>query len=191
MINFTASLGNKPVELAEGATPLSIWLEFHSLQRTWKNTYVSRWQGPDRQSVEALIISRQADASALSAFPVGRWQMAAGGFGWTTLACSLMSWCRGASLDEVLSAWRALDATPAAETASDFAALMINPALHPGNSLSKIIRHGKDEIGVAVLLSAQTDPVVIDIPDANFGSMPMHIQKIITSRNAEASFGRK
>lgn len=171
-----------PVDLGNGSSPLSIWVELHSAMKFWAETYSKKW-GTAQQGtlLRALDVYREK-AKSLCVFPAERLEMLSQGLGWTTLSPALLSWCQDADLTGVLEKWRGLDYIPQECVACDFPSLLINPAILPKNDLRAIITAGRDETGVAILLASKLEPVHVDIPDTNIAEMPARLRQMVIMR---------
>ncbi|MGV1873760.1 hypothetical protein [Agrobacterium rosae] len=163
---------SSPVTFSDGSNPIGIWLELHSTERHWKNTYVDLMvDSIDSQQIALRAIASQRELlSNLAEFPAERWRNICDGQGWTPLGCSALSWCQGeVTLGEIVGRAKSIDWQISPEVIGDFAALMINPVKVPDGSLSPLLRAGWDDFAVALVIASrptQQSPE-IDEPDEN------------------------
>lgn len=173
----------EPIHLKGNHSPLSVWLEVHSANQFWAKTYVQLLDTPRHSTALRIVEDNRETAISLSSFPVERWKNVCNGFGWTTIAASLLSWCAGATLEDVLDFWRSKQIFPERGIGHDFPALLINPQLLPGDSLTDIIRTGKDEIGVLVILASKMGDIDIDVSKEKLSILPADLRQMIESRS--------
>ncbi|UXT52435.1 hypothetical protein FY136_24855 [Agrobacterium tumefaciens] len=150
---------SKPVKFDDGSTPVGIWLELHSTERQWKNTYVSLLNagGSSRDIALQAIGTQHGLLRNLSQFPAERWRMLCDGQGWTPLGCSALSWCQGdVTFSEVADRRKNADWRIDPEIGSDFAALMLNPAIVPAD-LGAFLRTEHDDFAVALALASKPE----------------------------------
>ncbi|NSY51348.1 hypothetical protein [Agrobacterium tumefaciens] len=150
---------SKPVKFDDGSTPAGIWLELHSTERQWKNTYVRMLNaGGSSRDIALKAIRTQHELLAnLSQFSADRWRMLCDGQGWTPLGCSALSWCQGdVTFSEVAGRGKSLHWKIDPEIGSDFAALMLNPAIVPVD-LSALLRTEDDDFAVALALASKPE----------------------------------
>lgn len=172
------------VIFSDGSTPLSIWLEIDSAGKMWQGTYVELIQQKGHKGDIALnaLANYHSLLRNLVEFDEDRWCKICDGQGWTPVSCAALSWCKETSLEEVLGFWRKLGAYPAVKVAHDFPSLLFNPKLLPSNVLSDIIRAGKDEMGISVILASKLDPVNVDISNDKLALLPPRLKEMISAR---------
>ncbi|MQY45329.1 hypothetical protein GAO09_04520 [Rhizobiales bacterium RZME27] len=147
-----------PITFSDGSNPVGIWLELHSSERQWRNTYLDFLNNPASNPEIALraIASQHAVLSNLSGFPAERWRQLCDGQGWTPLGCSALSWCGSTvNLGEIVERAKIIDWKISPEIGGDFAALMINPAAIPSASLSALLRAGWDDFAIALVVASR------------------------------------
>jgi len=171
------------VELGSNHSPLSVWLKAHSAGQFWKSTYAPTFAGLGHGVAARIIIENRQAASLLQNYPASRWRNACNGFGWTPVSASLLSWCAGALLDEVLEYWRAKELRAEKEVGFDFAALLINPQILPAPKLTDIFRAGRDEIGVQLILASTVNTIDIDILAEKMANLPPDLKYMINARS--------
>ncbi|SDP55771.1 hypothetical protein [Phyllobacterium sp. OV277] len=169
-------------ELAGGYSPIMIWIELNACGKFWPNTYAVMFRTAKQGRMFETLDRYHGVAARLKEFSAERWQQLANGAGWTPISCAALSWCKGSTLDQVLDIWRRIGAESAIEPAADFAALLLNPELLPENKLSTLIALGKDTAGVALLLAARAEGLIVDVPDEKLQHAPQVLQKMIQSR---------
>ncbi|PYG54340.1 hypothetical protein [Rhizobium sp. UGM030330-04] len=150
---------SKPVKFEDGSTPVGIWLELHSTERQWRNTYVSLLNaGGSSRDIALKAIKTQHDLLRnLSRFPAERWRMLCDGQGWTPVGCSALSWCQGdVTFVEVADRGKNSEWRIDPEIGSDFAALMLNPAIVPAD-LGALLRSEHDDFAVALALASRPE----------------------------------
>lgn len=168
------------VQFDRGRTPMSVWFELHSLNKFWENNYLSEIKaGRPALALEVLDKHRQ-EARFLADFEVERWVYMCAAVGWTPIACTATSWCKGASLDDVLALWRKLGApSPVADSSANLAALLINPEMLPRNSLIELITAGKDVGGISLLLAARFEKPKDDLTLDHKVTLSLELKEVL------------
>ncbi|MHC5308443.1 hypothetical protein, partial [Bartonella sp. LJL80] len=168
------------IKLDEGFSPLDIWQEIHTTAEIWE-----RGLGDDTDHQEQLNTALRM-ATRLKNFPAQRWIGFNHAIGWTKEAATLLSWCEGGRLRDILTIWNKLGFTLNANNKSDFSALLLNPSLLPANQLSQIIECGEHKVAsVCLLLSARIELPEIDIPLDLQERLPEPVKTILTGKGFE------
>ena len=170
-----------PLSVGAGLSLAEVWQGLHAGERLWRSRDPALGEMDHAAMIEGSL--RQL-AEGLSAVPVERWFWLGQGIGWTAVAASALSWCRDASLGDVVHLWRALDAMPAPESGADYAACLINPALLPDNRLSALVAAGGDVVGLAALIAARSEAPAMDLAPEQAGRLHPAIQAMLKVRQA-------
>ena len=166
------------IKLDEGFSPLDIWQEVHANAELW-----DRGTGDEVDRQEQLNTALRM-AKRLVTFPAQRWIGFNHAIGWTKEAATLLSWCNGGGLKDILSIWNKLHFTISLKSEGDFSALLLNPSLLPENRLSTIIECCEYKLpSVCLLLSARIDLPEIDISIDLQKRLPEAVQRILLTKS--------
>ncbi len=133
--------------------PLAVqtWMALHANADHW----LEHLDNPNlSEEYDHSLASDRELLQSLESFPAERWQQLCYGTGWTTLGASALSWCEGASLEQVLTAWNYSPEVASPSKTEERAAVLLNPNLLPPAKLSSVIEAAKTGPNVWLLLYA-------------------------------------
>ncbi|SAI66878.1 Uncharacterised protein [Bordetella ansorpii] len=118
----------------------------------------------------------------LQSIPAASWASLCAAAGWTHVGAASLSWCDGASDEQVWQAWT--EATPSVpkEDAFFIAARSMNPVfLFEDQTLSSVVPHLlADRMKVYVTLAARPEQVTVDCTPAALHALPKDFQQFLS-----------
>ncbi|KZL15699.1 hypothetical protein [Pseudovibrio sp. Ad26] len=131
-------------------TPIEIWTGLHVELESWhlKRSDADSNLHPLRDTSNKIYLQE------LSKFSGSKWAMIGDGAGWTPVAAMALSWCEGATWENVLRAWQSIEKLDLESAVSNLAAQMTNPKFLPEPNLAAVLELGQSPGGAWVLLSA-------------------------------------
>ncbi|MCD0501592.1 hypothetical protein [Bordetella petrii] len=172
--------------LSKGGQSLpDLWRIQHSNANLFAR-FVRTGQPQRAASISALIGEGEITIRReLQSIPAASWASLCAAAGWTHVGAASLSWCDGASEEQIWQAWT--EASPSAmpfEDAFFIAARSMNPAfLFEGQTLSSFVPHLLvDKIKVCVSLAARCEQVSMDCSPAALHALPKDFQQFLSHR---------
>lgn len=162
-----------------------LWRIQHSNANVFAR-FVKTGQPQRAASISAMIgEGERAIRRELQSIPAASWVSLCAAAGWTHVGAASLSWCDGASEEQVWQAWA--EATPSAvprEDAFFIAARSMNPAfLFENQTLSSFVPHLlAANMKVYVSLAARCEQVSMDCSPAALHALPKDFQQFLSHR---------
>lgn len=177
------------VDLGDGLTPIDIWQGLHAGARSWGRTSYGVAGDQDRVLIDASDLSV---LRVLQNFPATNWTALCEAVGWTVYGAVALSWCKGADLRNVWSAWLASGflLKPLAE--NERPARLLNPQPLPQTaSLSEIVLWANAQgypdaetysLAFSAMIARLTEPLVFDMAMERLHNPKAQVAAVLKAR---------
>lgn len=168
--------------VSEDVTLAEVWLGIHASAKS----YEAVADGPDAQkSRDAIDESDLAVLRALTDCPVARWHSLIENLGMTQYGAVALSWCKGATLSDVASAFQHLDLDV---PDLDRRAMLLLAPQHGASErrLSRLVKLADQDMGVLTLLClGSSEPPIVDMSEDWLSSLPQSLRTVIVDGAAK------
>ena len=155
----------------------------HRLARGWSDLWQSDDIEYERGNVDRMT---RKHLSALNEGDAARWIALCDAAGWTPYAAVAVSWCKGATLEQVWQCWTAAGVPILPDPASMRPARFLCPDLLPETrSIRELTQVASDgPLGMSALIVALEGRITLDLSKKTLGAAPPQVAAMLLAHQA-------